>query len=669
MFSRPTLGLRCLLTRNKNLCKESQVVIDIKFVRGAPVSVNSYHSQCLRPYVDPKLSYAFGKSNDSLVYNSIARQLEDQCRLGPDKLAFVSHYEGKQVTMAQFTIDVNRLANTLITKLNISKGDNVAIYSYNCYNWLVIQFACIRIGAILTPINPSNKADELSYILETGNIKCLFTQGPKSVQAELNNHLATLKSEKISALIQANKLKLEHVVLMDSENNYDGLLELPTYKISNSIKLTQWQNTQDNGQVYGSLAEAEQAGLTESSAIIVDPSSICPDDPFAIYYTSGTTGKPKGACVSHFAALNNARFVLSRFRHGRPKSWEPMLVTMLPLYHIFAGVLCSFYPLMGSGAVIFPGYKYNIGQLVESLIKYQCTLIALTPTILIDMLAYIDVNKLNSQIPLRIVQSGGAPLPPQIVKRAYKLLPQLEEVRVGYGSTENGAVATLQTMHEPGETKATSVGPPLDFTEVRVAQVVKGSREGKTMPLGEQGEIQTRGHNVMIEYLNEPDKTASVITPNRWYRTGDIGFMHPHGSIEMSGRIKNLIIRGGENIYPQEIERVILQMKQVEDVHVIGVPDSRFGEQVCAWVKLKADFKPIGQTISAGSESCPTSATGEPVTDEQVIEFCKERLTYFKVPRYVFFADNFPMTPTKKAQKHIMTELACKKLGIDQSKQ
>lgn len=610
-------------------------------------------TQSLRPYVDPVLSYAYAKSQDHLIYSTVMKEFDKRLDTDDELNIFGFQSENKFVTSKHFDEDVSKIAKTLITKFNIAKGDCVGIYSYNCYNWVVAQFACARIGAIVVPINPSNKAKELLHVLRTSQIKCLFTHGPNSVQAELNNHLEVLKSDIISEGLKSGDLALKNIVFMDSyDKEYD-----PSRKDIHVVDchLHTWANCLNNGRIFSSIQRAKAAGVSEDQALLVNLDSVSPDDPFAIYYTSGTTGTPKGASVSHFGALNNARICHGRLRQGLAKNERLVLVTTLPLFHIYAGVLLSFPSLFGDSIMVNSSHKYDVKLLLQSCIDNNANTTALTPTILIDMLTHIEALKLGDKIPLKRVQSGGAFLPKEMVSRAFEVIKNLKEVRIGYGSTENAAVATMQTIHEPDETKSLSVGPPVDFTEVRV---VDPSTE-VVLPHGQKGEIQTRGHNTMLGYLGQPEKTAEVITAHRWYRTGDIGIMFPHGSIQIISRQKNMIIRGGENIYPEEVAGYILHLPYVENVHVVGVPDERYGEEVCAWIKLKPGY------CEASEDRNPDL---KPISKQDIIDYCKENMTHFKVPKYFLFVDSFPMTPTKKVQSNIMVQQSIKILGLDKGR-
>jgi fatty-acyl-CoA synthase len=627
-------------------------------------------TQVPRPYVDPKLSYAFGKSQEHLIYSTISREFDAQLQARPNDVAFISHSERIKATYSQFNSDINKLAKAMVTRFGLRQGDFVGLFAYYCYNWLLIQYACTRIGAVLTPINPSYKADELAYILKRGKIRCLFLPGPKSIQSELNNHISVLKSSTISDLFATNSDQrplLENVIFIDGENDYSKA-ELNGLELAKWCQFHDWSAIQStDGQVFRSAREAEAAGIHLDDACILDPNLVSPDDLFAVYYTSGTTGKPKGACCTQFTVLNNVRMCQIRLRNGRPKNWRAVVATTLPLFHIFAGVLNALSPVVGNTAIVLASHKYDIKTYVESIIEHQANVTTLTPTMLIDLLTYAEQNN-HHDLPLKSIQPGGALLPPELVTRSFKILSQLEEVRTGYGSTENGAVATYQTIHEPEAFKAYTVGPPIDFSEVRV---VDPNNDGVLVPLGERGEVQTRGHNTMLEYLDLPAKTKEAITPNRWYRTGDIGIMHPHGSIQISGRLKHMIIKGGENIYPEEVEQMMHKIGCIEKVHVVGVPDKRFGEQVCAWVKLKPGFRSSGgdyveELSSEEREYNPNKAACE-ISKDDILKFCKENMTYFKVPKYLFFVQEFPMTPTKKVQNHLMVKESVKILKLDEA--
>lgn len=612
--------------------------------------------------MDPKFSYVYGRSSNHLVYSTIDRELEKRFRASPDDLAFVSHFERRRITYRQLEHDINKLAKSLVSKFNVKKGDFVGVFAYNCYNWILIELTCSRLGAILTPINPSYKPEELGHVLKKGKVKCLFMPGPLSIQADLNDHIQILQSSEIVSMSKAKELLLENVILMDEEIEYEisysktGNTVKGDHKIDfklENCKLSNWSETYSDGEIYWSLEDAKQkCGQNLREAIIVDSSLNQPEDLFAVYYTSGTTGKPKGACISQFTAINNVRMAQLRIRNGNADA-KIVVATTLPMFHIFAGVLHTLGPVCAGTTVVYASYKYDLEAYVKSIIENQAYSTSLTPTMLIDMLSYIDKHKLNKVVPLTLVQPGGAALAPELVTKTFKTLPNLKEVRMGYGSTENGSVATFQTIHEPSDTRAFTVGPPLDFTEIRV---VKPDTE-TIVPIGETGEIQTRGYNTMTCYLDDPEKTAQVFTRNgQWYKTGDIGFLHPHGSLQVSGRIKHMIIKGGENIYPQEVEDLIHKLECVEKVHVIGVPDERFGEQVCAWIKLKSEYKQVEGV------ACKRGATD--VCEDDIIEHCKKNITYFKVPKYVLFVDDFPMTPTKKVQANVMVEESIKRLGL-----
>lgn len=631
-----------------------------------------------RPYIDPNISYMFGKSNQHLIYKNIGQLLDESVIRWPDKLLYISSTEGIERTYAQLDRDVNRTIKAMITLLNITKGDSVGIFAYNCYNWLVVQTACNKLGAVLTPINPSYKVDELSFILKKGQVKALFLPGPKSGQAELNNHLDVLYDQRIREDL-AN-LKLESVVLMDDYdyeiendnrigfkqyNNVNNLNQANTrFKINhklNKVQIINWNYFFDND---GQLTDGNQSDVDEShnskqsnssnsNICLFNGANVSPDDLFGVYYTSGTTGRPKGACVSQFTAINNTLSCHQRL-YGT-NATRIVNCLPLPMFHIFAGVLVALTTIVNPNGctIVFTGHKYNIKTIAEDIERYNCTQFTGTPTMLIDLLSYVEQT--GMQLPLKLCQIGGAPLLSEVFKKAYKIFPHLEDVRLGYGSTENGGVSTLQSVYEPMEIKPHSAGQPVNFSEVLIVD----TKTGQPVKHGQDGEILTRGPNTMVEYLDDPVKTREVITSSGWYKTGDIGRLLPQGSLQIVSRIKELIIKGGENIYPKEVEQLLLQHESLEDAHCFGVPSKRFGEEVCAWVKLKPGYV----EGTKGNEK-KTENGQHVVTKEEIIKFCKDNITYFKVPKYVLFVDKFPMTPTKKAQHHIMRDETIQILGL-----
>lgn len=579
------------------------------------------------PYVDPQISYAYGKSQRELRYATLAPLIETRCRSEPDSTALVVYDEGICKSFEQLNADINRLVNGLVEKLDLRVGDSVGVYSYNNYKSLVVHYACNKLGLVVNPFNPSFKVNELSHVLEKSKLKVLFMAGKNSRQSLLNDHWSVICDQEMGALQAKGHLSsLKDIVLMDGELEERELA-------MKDVKVSRWRYIFSNNQ---DLSQEAKKRINEVSS----------DDLYCVYYTSGTTGFPKGAAISQFNAINNATLSVSRlFKERGPKlrSIRPNICLPLPLFHAFAGILGILTPFTYGGSYVFPGMRYNIQSVVESILRFKCNAIYLTPTILIDMLGYIEQNGIT-KFSLQQILVAGSPVMPEIVERCYKVLPDLEEVRIAYGSSENGVIATIQTSQEPEDTKYLTVGTPLDLTEIRIVD----TDTGLATMLGQSGEVQTRGFNTMTGYINDPNRTKEVITQAKWYKTGDLGIIDKQGRLQIVGRIKDLIIKGGENIYPAEIEKIIHKHPDVEDAHVFGIPDKRFGEEVCVWVKLKEASRKKPEDEMRGN----------------IIDFCKDSLTYFKVPKHVIFVTEFPTTPVKKIKKFDMRAKTMELLGI-----
>lgn len=582
----------------------------------------------ITPHVDERLSYAYGRSLRELKYYTLGPMMDMMSKREPHSTAVVVYDEGISKNFEQLHRDINRLVNGMVHTLGLKRGDKVGVFSYNNYQFVLIQYACHKLGLVLTPINPSYKSHEFSYVMGKTDVDVLFTPARNCNQASLNDHWSVVCDKAMADKKNEGLLnKLKNIVILDGD--YDEK-EMP-FK---DVKVNRWRS------VFANDAELD----TEVQKQVDQVRS---DDIFGIYYTSGTTGFPKGAAITQFNAINNAAFSCERvFAQRGPnfQSIRPNVCLPLPLFHEFAGILGVLLPFIDGGSFVLPGIRYNIKSVVDSIIRFKCNAVFLTPTILIDMLAHVERNKIT-KFPLRSILIAGSTVMPELVYKTYKILPELEELRIGYGSSENGVIASIQTSQEPAENRPYTVGPPLDFTEIRIAD----TNTGETTLIGQSGEVQTRGYNTMLCYHQDQDKTSEVITKNRWYKTGDLGIIDRHGSLQIVGRIKDLIIKGGENIYPAEVETILHTHDAIEDAHVFGVPDKRFGEEVCVWVKLKK----------------PRSEVNEDEIKKEIIEYCKEKLTYFKVPKYVIFTEEFPVTPARKIKKFEMRAQTTKMLNLN----
>lgn len=580
------------------------------------------------PHVDERLSYAYGRSLKELKYCTLAPIIDERTKKEPHSTAVIVYDEGISKSFEDLQADINRLANGMALNLGLKGGDKVALYSYNSYQFVLVQLACHKLGLVFNPINPSYKSHEFSFVMTKTDAKVLFTPGRLSRQAELNNHYSIVFEDCVKRLkSEGNLANLTDIVVLDGDFDPN--------QVSN-VNVRRWRDT----LVDSAELKPEVARLAND---------VRSDDIYGVYYTSGTTGFPKGAAISQFNAINNAALTCERLFNQRGPNYPPMRPNVclpLPLFHEFAGLLGILLPFTFGGSILLPGLKYSIKSVVDAIMRFKCNVIFLTPTILIDLIGHVESNQLATKLPIQSLLIAGSPVMPELVAKAHKALPNLEEFRIGYGSSENGVIATVQTSMEPEHSKPYTVGPPLDFTEIRIADAATGA----TTPLGEPGEIQTRGFNTMVGYYNDPEKTAEVITQSRWYKTGDLGTIDQDGRLKISGRIKDLIIKGGENIYPREVESVLHKVDLIEDAHVFGVPDKRFGEEVCTWIKLN-------------KSRC--GALSEEELRSVIIKHCKDTLTYFKVPKYVIFIEEFPMTPVKKIKKFEMRSQTIEKLKLE----
>lgn len=618
------LNRKCDFSLSNKLCQESHPNYkpNPNFDWDANVS--------LPPHVDEKFSYTYGRSTRELKYNTLAPMMDSLVENEPHSTAVVVYDEGISKSFSELNSDINKLINGLVNKLQLRRGDQVGIYSYNCYQFLLVQYACNKLGLILNPINPSYKSHEFNYVLGKSGVKVLFAPGKNSRQSALNDHFSVLVDKSLKQIQdEGNLSKLRQIVLLDGE------LEEKDMAIQ-GIGVTRWRN------LISSRSELDQSIKDQ-----ID--QVNSDDIYGIYYTSGTTGFPKGAAITQFNVINNTALSCLRiFVQRKPnfQSLRPNICLPLPLFHEFAGVLGAISPFINGGSYVLPGMRYSIQAVVESVMRFKCNAIFLTPTILIDLLSHVESNKIVN-IPLKTILIAGSSVVSELVHKTYRVLPNLEELRIGYGSSENGVIASIQTTLEPEETRPYTVGPPLDFTEIRIAD----RNTDDTTLIGQSGEVQTRGFNTMLCYYNDPERTSEVITKSRWYKTGDLGIIDKNGSLQIVGRIKDLIIKGGENIYPAEVETVLHKHDFVEDAHVFGVPDKRLGEEVCTWIKLKEPKRTKDVEI-------------ENQLKQEIKDYCKKNLTYFKVPKYIIFVEEFPVTSVKKIKKFEMRAETIKLLNL-----
>ncbi|MGW3043852.1 AMP-binding protein [Kitasatospora sp. NPDC001159] len=535
-------------------------------------------------------SYASGTSDVPLLGDTIGENLDRAVRAFPERDALVDRPTARRWTYAQLSADVDALALGLL-ELGIAKGDRVGIWAPNCAEWTLTQYATAKLGAILVTVNPAYRSHELEYVLNQAGIRLL-------VAAE------RFKTSDYAALIEEVRphcRDLERVVLLGSPA-WDALL--------------------------AAGREADPALLVERQA------ELAPDDPINIQYTSGTTGFPKGATLSHHNILNNGYFVGELLNYTE----QERICIPVPFYHCFGMVMGNLAATSHGACMVIPAPSFEPGATLAAVAAERCTSLYGVPTMFIAELADPDFASYDLS-GLRTGIMAGSPCPTEVMKEVIDRMG-MAEVSICYGMTETSPVSTQTRTDDSVERRVSTVGRVGPHLEVKVVDPATG----RTVPRGEPGELCTRGYSVMLGYWNEPERTAEAVDAARWMHTGDLAVMDRDGYLAITGRIKDMVIRGGENLYPREIEEFLHTHPDILDVQVIGVPDTTYGEELMAWIRMRE---------GAG-----------PLTAEAVRDYCTGRLAHFKIPRYVHVVEEFPMTVTGKIRKVEMREMAVRVLGL-----
>ena len=542
------------------------------------------------PPVPAVPSYASGISEQPLLGDTIGDNLDRTAALFPDRDAMVEVASGRRWSYREFVAGVDALALGLLDA-GLVKGDRVGIWSPNQASWTLVQYATAKIGAVLVNINPSYRTHELQYVLNQAGIRMLVAA-------------ASFKSSDYAAMIEQvrpNCPALQRVVLLDSPE-WDALANA------------------NAGGDRGELAAA-QANLS-------------PDDPINIQYTSGTTGFPKGATLSHHNILNNGYFVGELCGYTE----EDRICIPVPFYHCFGMVMGNLAATSHGAAMIIPAPAFDPKLTLAAVAAERCTSLYGVPTMFIAELAEEDFESYELSS-LRTGIMAGSPCPVEVMKQVVSRMG-MTEVQICYGMTETSPVSTQTRADDSLERRVSTVGRVLPHVEVKIID----PETGLTVPRGTPGELCTRGYSVMLGYWEEPEKTAEAIDAARWMHTGDLGIMDSDGYLNITGRIKDMVIRGGENIYPREIEEFLYTHPDVLDAQVVGVPDERYGEELCAWIRMRPG--------------------AEPLTAEAVREFAAGKLAHYKIPRYIQIVDEFPMTVTGKVRKVEMRERSIESLDL-----
>ncbi len=541
----------------------------------------------------------------------------------PKNDAVVFTARGWRASYEAFDAQVDALARSLLS-LGLKKGDHVAIWAGNCPEWVLLQFATARIGVVLVTVNPAYRSRELEYCIRQSDAKMLVMASNYK-----GNDYVEILSELCPELSMAK--------------SYTGETPVPQkpvpQRISEQFPELRWVVGLWDDADGGLLAWPkllERSGQVSVSDLRNAERALSPDDAINIQYTSGTTGYPKGAMLTHRNLLLNAYYTGAA---QRLTDADRMCIPV-PLYHCFGCVLGTLVAAVHGAAMVFAHEFFDARRTLDAIERERCTVLYGVPTMFIAQLeeptfAGRDLKSLRTGI------MSGAPCPLPLMKRVVEEM-HCSEVTIVYGQTEASPLITQTRCDDPIELRCGTVGRPLPGIEVRIVDPVGG----EALPPGQPGELCARGHDVMLGYYNMPEQTARAIDAEGWLHTGDLAVELPNGCYRITGRLKDMIIRGGENIYPREVEEFLYTHPKIEEVQVVGVPDAKYGEQILAWIKLRA---------------------GQTATDDEIRDYCRQSLARFKVPHYIKFVDSFPMTVTGKIQKFKMREQAIRELGLEEA--
>ena len=535
-----------------------------------------------------KLSYTNGASNIPLLGETIDENLRKTVAKFPNNDALISAHQHYRATYTEFYEQVTAVAKGLIG-LGVKSGDRLGIWSPNCYEWTLLQYATAKIGAIMVNINPAYRTSELIYVINQSGLSYIFS---------------------------AIQFKTSHYKKMiEDAREFTDTLRKEVY----------WGESWEYFLAQGKKVSDEKLQAYEAKVQF--------DDPVNIQYTSGTTGNPKGVTLTHHNILNNAYFIGIRMNYTD----KDRVCIPVPFYHCFGMVIGNLCCTAHGATMVIPNDSFDATKTLEVVERERCTSLYGVPTMFISELYTLDRHPYDLSS-LRTGVMAGALCPPEIMKRVKEQM-NMHEITICYGMTETSPVSTQTRIGVPFEKQIHSVGTIQDHIEIKII-----NPETKAIvPRGESGELCTRGYSVMLKYWNSPQATAQVIDEQHWMHSGDLAMMDEDGYIHISGRIKDLIIRGGENISPKEIEDFLYTYEGVMDAQVIGVPSKKFGEEVMAWIKPNE---------------------GITLTEEELRNFCKDRIAHYKVPRYWKFVNEFPMTISGKIRKVEMREIAAEELGL-----
>jgi fatty-acyl-CoA synthase len=538
-----------------------------------------------------ELSYSNGASAVPLLGETIGDNLRRVAATYPDAEALVDVPTGRRWTYAQFDADTDTLARGLIAT-GIAAGERVGIWSPNCAEWVLLQYATAKAGVVLVNINPAYRSHELAYALRQSAVKHLVSA-------------TAFKTSDYRAMVEEVR---------------DGLDELERVTYLGS---PEW----DALMAAGVLPPGSPDPLAEREA------GLSFDDPINIQYTSGTTGFPKGATLSHHNILNNGLFIGEGCRYTQ----ADRVCIPVPFYHCFGMVLGNLACTTHGACIVIPAPAFDPAASLRAVQQERCTSLYGVPTMFIAELGLADFASYDLST-LRTGIMAGSPCPVEVMKRVISEM-HMHEVTICYGMTETSPVSTQTQPDDDTDRRVSTVGRVHPHVEVKIIDPA----DGRVVPRGTAGELCTRGYSVMLGYWDDEEQTRAAIDAARWMHTGDLAIMDDAGYLNIAGRIKDMVIRGGENIYPREVEEFLYSHPAIEDVQVIGVPDAKYGEELCAWVKLRP---------------------GAELSLEDLRAYCTGKIAHYKIPRYLRISDDFPMTVTGKVQKFKMREVSVAELDL-----
>jgi fatty-acyl-CoA synthase len=556
-------------------------------------------------------SYVHGASEKPLIGSTIGSYFDAACASFRDRDALVVVHQKVRLSFAELKSRVDRLACGLV-RLGLNPGDRIGIWSQNNLEWVLTQFATAKAGLVMVNINPAYRRAELEYALNKVGCRALIL-APEFKTSNYLEMIGDLAPELAHAAVGGLKAvrlpTLEYVIRMGSEKspgmlNFDEFLSDPS--------------------------SAEMGALEKLGERLQF------DDAINIQFTSGTTGTPKGATLSHHNIVNNGYFVGEAMR----LTAEDRLCIPVPLYHCFGMVLGNMACLTHGAAMVYPAEGFDPLATLRTVASERCTGLHGVPTMFIAMLDHPDFAH-HDLSALRTGIMAGSPCPVEVMKRVVSQM-NMREVTIAYGMTETSPVSFQSSTDDPLEKRVSTVGRIHPHVEVKIVD-----DEGRIVALGQPGELLTRGYSVMLGYWEDEEKTRASVNASGWMHTGDMAVIDDEGYCNIVGRIKDMIIRGGENIYPREVEEYIFRHPKVQDVQVVGLPDRKYGEELCAWIVLRE---------------------GQQVTEEDIRAFCDGQIAHYKIPKYIRFVDGFPMTVTGKVQKYLIRQKMKDELKLEEDK-